>query len=244
MALATAAWAFAAPLLVLPRSDMVNAPELFVLRRIDWQFFCTLTFSDQRADGVPVDWRRVEKLGPAFAFVREVAKLSGCHFRQLLWCVRSERGELNGRLHYHLLLGGVPSRRADSRHAGVLKTLWFRTLGFGHADVRTWDGRDAVAYISDSASSWTYNGANAYELGKYGTTERIVLSDSVVQHRKALQLGPTTALNRTTPTKPAPRYVGSPGQSLETRQLPRSLSVDQLEVRAMFRKLNKGLAPA
>jgi len=67
-------------------------PELFALSLIEWQLFATLTFkSDALADAV--------RLKMFFALMRKQADNFGVHFKENIWCLRREDGELVTRFH-------------------------------------------------------------------------------------------------------------------------------------------------
>jgi hypothetical protein len=77
-------------------------PELYALSLIDWQFFVSLTFKRERL----TDAVRIKLF---FALMRSQAQNFGVHFKQSIWCLRTERGEATGRLHFHALIAGFPN---------------------------------------------------------------------------------------------------------------------------------------
>jgi hypothetical protein len=77
-------------------------PEVYALSLIDWQFFVSLTFKSERL----TDAVRIKLF---FALMRSQAQNFGVHFKQTIWCLRTERGEATGRLHFHALIAGFPN---------------------------------------------------------------------------------------------------------------------------------------
>lgn len=136
------------------------SPEAYALASTDWQVFATLTF--KRAE-----MRQADRSSMLFAWLRDVAKAFGVHFHRLKWAVRPEAGELTGRFHYHALIAGCGVGLGTEQGCKSLMALW-EGHGGGIARCRTWDGRDAVAYIlKDSGTDHSTAGANAYELRKF-----------------------------------------------------------------------------
>ena len=143
----------------------------FTARSEPWQFFVTLTFRDP----VPSEPRRLKML---FAWLRTVAqgadskrgndkhKLGPVYFPSLVWLARSERGEATGRLHFHLLLTGLPAKRVNPTECYWQQSQWEK-LGGGIARIRVYDlGLDGVSYILKGLSEAS-QGANDYELTKF-----------------------------------------------------------------------------
>ena len=88
------------------------------LSRIPWQYFCTLT---SRA-AIASDDFHVKR---SFAFVRMVAeKCDNVWFREVLFSIRTEPGEIGGRTHAHLLLGGLPVSYVSDDHGLWLAHCW------------------------------------------------------------------------------------------------------------------------
>jgi hypothetical protein len=167
----------------------MEKPEVFVISRYPWQFFVTLTF---RAVTVAGQRRRFW-----FAFLRAVADDFGLHFRDLLWCLREENGEITGRPHFHALIGGLPDHIRTPRTCLSLMHCWeYRTLPLaqlpdgkrkgelrwksqfcGMARIRVYDPlADAAGYISKEGIAVT--GSNQYESRKFGTALKVEFSES------------------------------------------------------------------
>jgi hypothetical protein len=67
-------------------------PEIYALSLINWQLFLSFSFkSENLADAV--------RIKMFFALVREQADNFGVYFKQTIWCLRTEAGEITGRLH-------------------------------------------------------------------------------------------------------------------------------------------------
>jgi len=132
---------------------------------IRWQIFAHLTLPDSLQEGSA---RRLCSL--LFAFLREAASFQSVHFPALLWAVRWERGERGGRLHAHLLIGGLDRKDRGFRFA--LKNTWERLAG-AMSRVNEFDATlPGVAYL--------LNAPVAYELGKFATgAEAVQCSQSV-----------------------------------------------------------------
>src|SRR5436309_894314 len=78
-------------------------PEAVCLRLINWQLFSTLTFESIVSEPI--------RIKMAFAWLRVLASNFRIHFHTLLWCLRQERGEIGGRLHFHSLIANLPVNR-------------------------------------------------------------------------------------------------------------------------------------
>jgi len=139
------------------------------LARVGWDFFCTLTFSGN----LP---KYKVSYGMAFAWVQDSAKLFGVGRHSLLTALRGEHGELNGRFHFHCLMGGTATRNKVS-DGHRLEHLWKQVSGGGRVEVRPYDRSLAgPEYLAKCL------GANAYEAGKYSLAESVTLSHSLLRH--------------------------------------------------------------
>jgi len=171
-------------------------PITFNLSMQRWQFFVTLTFTSKDAAGnavkVPDKGDRQRML---FAFLRDVARgykrdnatgkrIDCVRWESLFWVVREERGELNGRHHFHILLDGLPPSRCNQVERFALKALWSK-CGGGFADVRSFDTRlSGVRYVLKGLEGWIQRNANAYELKRFTEDHEdrmLILADSCVR---------------------------------------------------------------
>ena len=155
-------------------------PLQSALNRTPWDVFSTATYESRTASGSPL------KVPPFFVRRRmlkqwlvKISKAYSVPFEVLLWVAREERGEKNGRFHWHVLVAGlhhvvgrgvIPSPNPISdQHR--LESLW-RQCGksAGFPEVRAYDRRlSGVEYILkglDDFGNFNPNVANAYEVGK------------------------------------------------------------------------------
>ena len=97
-------------------------PEIYALSLIEWQLFATLTFkSDKLADAV--------RIKMFFALMREQADNFGVHFKETIWCLRREDGELTGRGHLHALIAGLPRHLLTTATCFSFMRIWERQGG-------------------------------------------------------------------------------------------------------------------
>ncbi len=150
-------------------SELRTMPEAYALRSIIWQIFATFTFVD---DSVLLQKRK----SVLFAWLREVARHSKTHFKQVLWVTRYELGRRTLRGHFHVCIGGLKCKPSalDCRR---FEFLWrYRTGAI--AVVTPYDpARDGVGYALKRA--WTANqlGSNPGDEEECGPT----LSDSIIR---------------------------------------------------------------
>lgn len=139
----------------------------YSLALLPWDCFATLTFEGS----TPIErrgWRM------AWRHLHGAAEALEVPYGKLLIALRSERGELGDRFHFHYLLGRTGAGSNPHSLAFRLAYLWKRQTG-GHAVVRPYDSRLAGAdYIEGCLS-----GGNLYELGKFNRSDRLELSASV-----------------------------------------------------------------
>jgi hypothetical protein len=150
---------------------MAQSPAHYHAMQERWTFFATLTFGGS----VPA---------PALAFALQrrwldVVARPLLHEipESLLWLSREELGELNGRLHFHVLIGEIrDASRVNNKTCLALMDQWEqvtkRKLGnAGMARCRVFqpnmDGAGYVLKGLENVSDWTLRGANTYEIGKF-----------------------------------------------------------------------------
>lgn len=147
------------------------------LKRLDWQFFCSMTYG-YRPNPVeePDHWvgcnppPSLIRQRIIFQFLRVVCRSYGAG-SDPLWglqaVVRNEFGEAGGRAHHHCLLTIPGLDRPSKSDCFRIKNLWTFYCGkkTGFADVRLFDsrlcGEDYITKIEG------LDGANSYELGKF-----------------------------------------------------------------------------
>jgi hypothetical protein len=153
----------------------MEAPEIHVLNRVDWQFFGTCTFRSVRTS----DRRRH---GMWFALLRRTGRHFGRNFGQLLWALRQEEGELSGRTHFHYLLAGLDRRAMNPTTCFWLMDGWER-LGGGMSRVKVFDPRlNAGAYIlKDGCGHADASlGGGVYETAKFSSRDcQLTIAKSV-----------------------------------------------------------------
>ena len=138
------------------------------LARIQWDLFATLTF----AGNVP---KTHIAYGLAFRWLQELAKKCGVPYNRLLIALRGEVGEVNGRFHFHCLVGGTATRNYHTLQHQA-EWLWKIQCNGARVDVRQYDRSLAGAdYVCKCL------GANAYELNKFSFADTVTLSASVIR---------------------------------------------------------------
>jgi hypothetical protein len=149
------------------------------LGRIDWDLFGTLTFRS-----VPSIKRAHCR---AFAFLRQTAVRVRRPFPELLWVLRSELGETNGRFHFHFLLGGSQTRNVITL-SHQLEHSWGGRVGRNSiAKIRPYDrSRSGAAYVTKCLTEGT-SGANGYELSKFNLADQATVSYSTLRVMKQLR---------------------------------------------------------
>lgn len=146
----------------------------WTLARIRWDVFGTLTFSG-KVPRPPVARRQ------AWCHMHEAAKLSGQPYSKLLIALREELGEMNGRFHFHYLLGGTQERNMITL-CHRLEYSWKGQTG-AIARIRPFDDSQAgVAYITKCLS-----GADVYEMNKFVSADQVTLSRSVYRVIRSLE---------------------------------------------------------
>lgn len=118
-----------------------------------------------------------------FALLRKQAFNSGVHFRRLLWCLRVERGESTGRLHFHAVIAGFNPSWVHFGTCKAFEKLWQR-VGGGWATVmvysQTSDGLDYILKGELTGLSAARFAGDYHELTKFGGSCEVTLSESVV----------------------------------------------------------------
>jgi len=149
------------------------------LSRIEWQFFVTLT-----------SWKSVERddfhVKRSFAFVRLAAEYCETWFRDVLFAIRTEPGDVGGRTHAHLLMGGLPVSFVTDGHAQRLALIWMSRNGWvirkkGEQKIPVM-GFAKVQLVFEDAGCVEYvlkRGGQSYEESKFSRCGRLVVSDSV-----------------------------------------------------------------
>lgn len=150
-------------------------PEIWILKAVEWQFFCTFTFSGS----IPSMTRQKKMI---FALLREFAGWHSVPFKRLLWVIRWENGEETGRLHMHALIGGIPVRRATVKTCFALMRRW-ESMTKGISRVRLYDpALDGGNYVLKPAIVHDNRVAmNTYETRKFSDTSDLLVAESVIR---------------------------------------------------------------
>jgi len=116
------------------------------------------------------------------------------HFESGWFLTRGEFGELNGRFHYHMLIGNFPPLARTTGFLMELRQYWrhFRKDRDGNRQRRHGDGcqvwpfdwaLDGVQYVMKGVERYEWMGeAQNYELAKFGLTDRITPSAALLRH--------------------------------------------------------------
>jgi hypothetical protein len=148
-------------------------PEIYALSLIEWQLFATLTFKSERlADAV--------RLKMFFALMRKQADNFGVHFKETIWCLRTEAGEATGRLHLHALIAGFPKHARTTATCFAWMRIW-EGLNGGMARVHLYSPLlDGVGYVLKGCEAeYQRAGGDFYETQKFGKRCDVMLSESV-----------------------------------------------------------------
>jgi len=148
-------------------------PEIYALSLIEWQLFATLTFkSDALADAV--------RIKMFFALMREQADNFGVHFKETIWCLRRENGELTGRGHLHALIAGFPKHALTTATCFSFMRIW-EGLNGGWARVTLYSPLlDGVGYVLKGCEAeYQRAGGDYYEAKKFGGNCDVMLSESI-----------------------------------------------------------------
>ena len=138
----------------------MESPLIWQICRINWQIFGTLTLKSLRLS------ERMQSRQIMRYFEITSRKL-GVNRKSVQWVVRSEHGELGGRLHYHFLLGGLKPSQLSRTTEWFLWDLWHNQINGGRTDIRRYNPRlPGVSYIMKGL-----DGADVYESAKFGQSQ-------------------------------------------------------------------------
>lgn len=163
------------------------SPLVYALRDAPWQVFGTFTFMNP----LPVN-REAEVL--VRNTMRKACRMAHVHFESAWFLTRGEFGELNGRFHYHMLIGNFPPLARTTAFLMELRQYWrhFRKDRNGNRQHRHGDGAqvwpfdwalDGVQYVMKGVERYEYTGeAQDYELTKFGLCDRVTLSTALLSH--------------------------------------------------------------
>lgn len=153
------------------------------IQQSEWQFFVTCTFKNSRTMSAKV------RHSMQFQWLRRLAAMDkgerkgGAALRDLRFILREEFGEQNSRLHWHALVSGLKPSLVRSTTCLFMMGYW-EGIGGGMARVRVYDAKqDGAAYCTKGLervndSHWSNQGANSYEVGKFGRDDTLMLIPS------------------------------------------------------------------
>jgi hypothetical protein len=130
------------------------SPYYHAFRRVPWQFCLSLTFEE------PVPSERV-RLSMFRSLMRKFARKTHLHFDRLIWLLREENGDLDGRAHFHAVACGVSFRWLGQSTVRWLETEWKRTRG-GTAKVEIYDPSIPFDFLQ-YALKISWRDANSFE---------------------------------------------------------------------------------
>lgn len=125
---------------VSPMIEGNYLPEVYMLRRFDWQLFTTLTFkTEDVSNGAKLSW--------LFAWLREISKAASRHFKQIIWVARYELGSRTQRGHYHLCIAGMPLDATERLSCRLYEAFWRNRTGSIAKCLPYNPTRDGVGYM-------------------------------------------------------------------------------------------------
>jgi hypothetical protein len=160
---------------------------VFALRDAPWQVFGTFTFMNP----LPVNREAGVLIRNT---MRKACRMAHVHFESAWFLTRGEFGELNGRFHYHMLIGNFPPFARTAGFLMELRQYWrhFRKDRDGNRQQRHGDGAqvwpfdwalDGVRYVMKGVERYEFSAeAQTYELSKFGLTDRVTLSTALLSH--------------------------------------------------------------
>ena len=101
-------------------------------------------------------------------------------FKETIWCLRTEAGEVTGRLHLHALIAGFPKRAITTPTCFAFMRIW-EGLNGGMARVTLYSPLlDGVGYVLKGCEADCQRaGGDFYETQKFGKRCDVMLSESV-----------------------------------------------------------------
>jgi len=156
----------------------MNAIE-YHLKLRNWQWFGTLTFSDDRYGTQRSRESRTDK------FLRSWASTEHLSLTEMPCVIRWETGGIGGRSHCHFLIDGFHPRSVTKSNGHRKNAYWFKRNGI--ARIRPWDAsqrEQCAAYLTDGiehedSDCWVRRGANDYESARFDHADKLILNGAL-----------------------------------------------------------------
>src|SRR6267143_1652956 len=110
----------------------MESADSYVLSKIQWQIFGSLTF---KTPNCPED-RRLKRF---FGLIRSTVKDFDVFFPQVPWCLRLERGPIGGGLHNHFLLAGLPDDALCTSTCATMMQRWKERFGGSESKIQLFE---------------------------------------------------------------------------------------------------------
>jgi len=177
----------------------METPDVYVLSRIDWQLWCTLTFKREVSNSVQASM--------FLAWTRKLSRYGGVKPENLLWVCRRELGEVGSRRHFHALVAGLPDWVPTQNVCWHFMQLW-RDVGGGHPQI--WLFQHDLAGVEYTLKNLERDGAEQYECRKFGAATTVTLSEGLVRklaHKKRARQGQSDRMKTDTLPQVAERAI-------------------------------------
>lgn len=169
----------------MAHSLKMQSPLVYALSDQPFDLFCTWTFKN------PVPYH-VEASRLVRRILRHTAARAHRHFEQIETVNRGEFGELKTRFHYHTVIGNLGPIAASASFRLELMKYWEQarfgvgTLAGVQGDAaRVWPYNstlDGVKYVMKGLARYEFaNEAQIYELSKFGLTDQVTVSNSILR---------------------------------------------------------------
>lgn len=139
------------------------------ISRVNWDVFGHLTFKALRPRPVLYAY--------CWQLCRHVSDVSRRPYRELLIALRYERGEIGGRPHFHILVGGTEA--PNKQTLGFQCVAWWKSHVGSRVEFRPYLPCGSAEDYLMKECGWTFSGANGYELAKFDQADDVTLSRSV-----------------------------------------------------------------
>lgn len=163
----------------------MQSPLVYALSEGQFDLFCTWTFKN------PIPYER-EASTLLRRILRHTAARAHRHFEQMETVTRGEFGELNSRFHVHTIIGNLGPIATTAAFRLELMNYWesarrnVGTLAGVQGDAaRVWpydSTLDGVKYVMKGLARYEHGDeARIYELSKFGLSDKVTLSNSVLR---------------------------------------------------------------